>query len=94
MIKNKGKYDAILLTIPVTKGSRGTDFYGLTENYLFTMEALADYLEGLTENGAIYFTMHGRQEVYKMLANYMELQDRMGIGQRRHSKRSISSQMG
>lgn len=87
VIKNKGKYDAILLTIPVTKGSRGTDFYGLTENYLFTMEALADYLEGLTENGAIYFTMHGRQEVYKMLANYMELQDRMGIGQKEALKK-------
>tara|TARA_R110000822_G_C15327637_1_gene494297 strand:- start:996 stop:3353 length:2358 start_codon:yes stop_codon:yes gene_type:complete len=87
VIQNKGKYDAILLTIPVTKGSRGTDFYGLTENYLFTMEALADYLEGLTENGAIYFTMHGRQEVYKMLANYLELQDRMGIGQKEALKK-------
>ncbi|WP_445955779.1 hypothetical protein [Yeosuana sp.] len=87
VIKNKGKYDAILLTIPVTKGSRGTDFYGLTENYLFTMEALADYLEGLTENGTIYFTMHAKQEVYKMLANYLELQDRIGIGQKEALKK-------
>src|SRR5690606_38779998 len=81
IIENKGKFDAIILTIPVTKSSRGTDFYGLTENYLFTMEALADYLDGLTEDGAIYFTMHGRQEVYKMLANFLELQDRMGVNQ-------------
>ncbi|SNZ01388.1 hypothetical protein [Flagellimonas pacifica] len=81
MIKKKGKYDAIMLTIPVTKSSRGADFYGLTENYLFTMEALADYLNGLTEDGAVYFTMHARQEVYKMLANFLELQKQMGIGQ-------------
>ena len=81
VVENKGKYDAIMLTIPVTKSSRGTDFYGLTENYLFTMEALSDYLDGLTEEGAIFFTMHARQEVYKMLANFLELQDRMGIGQ-------------
>lgn len=81
VVENKGKYDAIMLTIPVTKSSRGTDFYGLTENYLFTMEALADYLDGLTKEGAIYFTMHARQEVYKMLANFLELQDQMGVSQ-------------
>tara|TARA_R110002049_G_scaffold62255_3_gene166590 strand:+ start:539 stop:2758 length:2220 start_codon:yes stop_codon:yes gene_type:complete len=81
VINNKGKYDAIMLTIPVTKSSRGADFYGLTENYLFTMEALADYLDGLSENGTLYFTMHARQEVYKMLANYLEVQKKMGVGQ-------------
>ena len=81
VVENKGKYDAIMLTIPVTKSSRGADFYGLTENYLFTMEALSDYLDGLTEEGAIFFTMHARQEVYKMLANFLELQDRMGVNQ-------------
>ncbi len=81
VVENKGKYDAIMLTIPLTKSSRGTDFYGLTENYLFTMEALSDYLDGLTGEGAIYFTMHARQEVYKMLANFLELQEQMGVGQ-------------
>lgn len=81
VFENKGKYDAIMLTIPVTKSSRGTDFYGLTENYLFTMEALSDYLDGLTGEGAIYFTMHAREEVYKMLANYLELQNQMGVSQ-------------
>lgn len=81
VIKNKGKYDAIILTIPVTKSTRGTDFYGLTENYLFTKEALADYLDGLTVNGTIYFTMHARREVYRMLANYLELQKERGVDQ-------------
>ena len=75
----KGKYDAILLTIPVTKSTRGADFYGLTENYLFTVEALSDYLEGLTEEGTLFFTMHGKQEVYRMLANYLELQQQKGL---------------
>ena len=76
---NKNKYDAVLLTIPVTKGGRGVDFYGLTENYLFTVEALGDYLDALTTEGAIFFTMHGRNEVYKMLSNYLELQNRQGV---------------
>lgn len=76
---NKDKYDAIMLTIPVTKGGRGADFYGLTENYLFTVEALGDYLDALTAEGAIFFTMHGRNEVYKMLSNYLELQNQQGV---------------
>ncbi|MEX2565035.1 MAG: hypothetical protein WD431_03760 [Cyclobacteriaceae bacterium] len=84
---NKGKYDAILLTIPVTKSARGTDFYGLTENYLFTVEALADYLDGLTAEGAIYFTMHSKKEVYRMLANYLELQQQGGVNQEDAFKR-------
>ncbi|MCB0376240.1 MAG: hypothetical protein KDD04_10005, partial [Sinomicrobium sp.] len=73
------KYDAILLNIPVTKGGRGADYYGLTENYLFTVEAIDDFLEALTEEGAIFFTMHGRNEAYKMLANYLKSQKRRGI---------------
>lgn len=77
--EGKSRYDAILLTIPVTKAGRGADFYGLTENYLFTIEALGDYLESLTEEGEIIFTMHGRDEAYKMLANYLELQKRLGV---------------
>tara|TARA_R110002050_G_scaffold83254_5_gene177931 strand:- start:17217 stop:19661 length:2445 start_codon:yes stop_codon:yes gene_type:complete len=79
--KNRSNYDAIMLTIPVTKSSRSSDFYALTENYLFTKEALMDYLNGLTENGTIYFTMHAKHEVYKMLSNYLELQKELGVNQ-------------
>lgn len=75
----KNCYDAILLTIPVTKSGRGADFYGLTENYLFTVEAMSDYLDGLTPEGALILTMHGKHEVYRMLSNYLTLQERNGI---------------
>lgn len=76
------KYDLIFLTIPITKGVRSSDFVNLTENYLFTMEALEDYLEKLTPEGRIVFTLHNREEVYKMLSNYLELQSQYGLSNR------------
>ena len=74
----KGKYDLIFLTIPITKGVRTNDFINLTENYLFTVEALQDYLYALTEEGRIIFTLHNREEVYRVISNYLELWKRNG----------------
>ena len=73
------KYDLIFLTIPITKGVRSSDFINLTENYLFTEEALEDYLGILTPEGRIVLTLHNREEVYKVLSNYLELQSKKGI---------------
>ncbi|MBS4033484.1 MAG: hypothetical protein KGZ85_03380 [Ignavibacterium sp.] len=73
------KYDLIFLTIPITKGGRSTDFVNLTENYLFTEEALKDYLHILTNEGRIVFTLHNREEVYKVVSNYLDLQNKAGI---------------
>jgi hypothetical protein len=77
--KFKDKYDLIFLTIPITKSSRSTNFYMLTENYLFTVEAVEDYLNALTESGRLVFTMHSYEEIYRFLSTYLETQDRLGI---------------
>jgi spermidine synthase len=77
--ETKNRYDVVMLTIPVTKGGRGADFYGLSENYLFTREAVKDYLNVLTPEGRLIFTMHNATEVYKMLSNYLELMETKGI---------------
>jgi len=77
--KFKNKYDLIFLTIPITKSSRSTDFYMLTENYLFTVEAIADYLNALTDDGRLVFTMHSYEEIYRFLSTYLEEQKRAGI---------------
>lgn len=78
-VKNiKNKYDLIFLTIPITKGVRTTDYINLTENYLFTVEALQNYLNALTNEGRIIFTLHNQNEVYRMISNYLELWKRDG----------------
>lgn len=74
-----GMYDLLFLTIPITKGVRSTDFINLTENYLFTQEALKDYLSVLTEEGRIVFTLHNNEEVYKVLSNYLDMQSKEGV---------------
>lgn len=80
------KYDLIFLTIPITKGGRSTDFVNLTENYLFTQEALKDYLHILTNEGRIIFTTHNREEAYKIISNYLDLQNKSGISNAEASK--------
>lgn len=81
-----GRYDLIFLTIPITKGGRSTDFVNLTENYLFTEEALEDYLHILTAEGRIVFTTHNREETYKIVSNYLDLQNKSGISNSEASK--------
>ncbi|MCB0751452.1 MAG: hypothetical protein KDC52_08265, partial [Ignavibacteriae bacterium] len=73
------KYDLIFITIPITKGVRSTDFINLTENYLFTQEALRDYLSVLTNEGRIVLTLHNSEEVYKVLSNYLDMNSKFGI---------------
>jgi Spermine/spermidine synthase domain len=73
------KYDLILLTIPITKGIRSSDFLNLTENFLFTVEAISDYLKILTDEGRIIYTLHNSEEVFKMLSNYFSLKAKEGI---------------
>ncbi|MCG8606660.1 hypothetical protein MJD09_16955 [bacterium] len=42
------KYDLIILAIPVTKSSRSVEGYALTENFMFTVESMQEYLDRLT----------------------------------------------
>jgi spermidine synthase len=80
--ETKNRYDVIMLTIPVTKGGRGADFYGLSENYLFTREAIRDYQNALTPEGRLVLTMHNPMEVYRMLSNYLQLAENEGTDEK------------
>lgn len=61
------KYDLIMLAIPITKSSRSVEGYALTENYLFTVESLQDYLDHLTPEGRIVIVTHGDLEIYRLI---------------------------
>lgn len=62
------KYDLIMLAIPITKSSRSIEGYALTENYLFTVESLRDYLDHLTPEGRIVIVAHDRLEIYRLVS--------------------------
>jgi hypothetical protein len=61
------KYDLIMAAIPVTKSSRSVEGYALTENGLFTVQAMSQYLGRLTGSGRLVFVAHNDVEIYKLI---------------------------
>ncbi|NOY78300.1 MAG: hypothetical protein GXO76_10585 [Calditrichaeota bacterium] len=62
------KYDLIMLSVPITKSSRSLEGFALTENFLFTVEALRDYLDHLTPEGRIVIVAHNSAEIYRLVS--------------------------
>ncbi|GMQ82622.1 MAG: hypothetical protein BMS9Abin05_2077 [Rhodothermia bacterium] len=61
------QFDLIMLALPVTKSSRSVKGYALTENYLFTVEAMDDYLDHLTPEGRLILVTHNTVELYRLV---------------------------
>ena len=93
-------YDSIMLDIPVSKTAQGTLGYALAENYLFTTDSFADYLNHLSNNGFLTIVAHSQEEIYKLvsiafkvlgaqgLSNYQIMQQIAVIGSDNHMDHS------
>lgn len=66
------QYDAIMLTLPITKTSRSVEGFVLTENYLFTKESLQDYWDHLTDEGRLVVVAHDSFEAIRMVTLSVE----------------------
>jgi len=66
--RQRGKYDIIMLSLPVTQTSRSLEGYSLTENFLFTTESIADYLDHLTEEGRLMVVTHDDFTAWRLLS--------------------------
>ncbi|MFQ5706001.1 MAG: hypothetical protein ACE5HO_01045 [bacterium] len=75
------KYDLIMLAIPVTKSSRSVEGYALTENYLFTVESIGDYLDHLTPEGRIVIVAHDDPEIYRLIGLALTAFVQRGVSQ-------------
>jgi len=62
------KYDIIMLSLPVTNTSRSLEGYALTENFLFTVESIQDYLDHLTNEGRLVVVGHHDAEILRLLS--------------------------
>ncbi len=60
-------YDVLILSLPVTKSSRSLEGFSLTENYLFTVEAVKDYLNHLKPGGEVIIVLHRPYEILKFI---------------------------
>jgi spermidine synthase len=75
----KEYYDIIMLSIPVTKTSRSPEGFALTENFLFTVESINDYLDRLTANGRLIVVAHADPEIFRLIFNSLAALKKRGI---------------
>lgn len=54
--RQKGRFDLIQLAVPGSFAASSSGLYSLNENYLFTVEAMQDYLRHLNTNGFLSIT--------------------------------------
>ena len=64
--ETKNKYDLIYLSL-VKKNSENGFGLSLMENYIFTQEAISEYLNKLTNSGKLGFLVHDEVELYKIM---------------------------
>lgn len=72
-------YDIIILSIPVTKTSRSPEGFALTENYLFTVESINDYLDRLKANGRLIVVAHEDVEIFRLIFTSLAALEKRGI---------------
>ncbi len=56
LIRRKGKYDLIVISLGGDVVKSSTGIYGLNENYLFTSEGVQDFYDHLSEDGFLVVT--------------------------------------
>lgn len=78
--RSNKKFDIILLSIPITKTSRSPEGYALSENFLFTVDSMNDYLEHLNGNGRVVVVAHHDLEIFKLIFLALEVFKQKGIG--------------
>lgn len=71
-------YDLIFLSLVKTEAI-GTVAFALSENYIFTVEALEDYFNHLKDDGKIAFIVHHEACLAKMTATAMKVLKEKGI---------------
>jgi predicted membrane-bound spermidine synthase len=74
-------YDLIFLSLPIVKTSRSLDGYSLTEDSLFTVDLMRDYLSRLSDRGRLVVVAHTPFEVMKLTSLVLATLQEQGIGQ-------------
>ena len=79
-IRNSGtQYNLIHMSLPIIKSARNYGNYALTENYLFTHEAISEYREALKPDGALLVVTHYKNEVLRLLSSTLKSFETEGI---------------
>ncbi len=76
--KSKDKYDLIFMSLVMTNTTQGVG-YSLSENYIYTVEAMGDYLDHISDNGKIAFLAHDSSDLSKIIATAIQALEERGI---------------
>lgn len=76
---NDEKFDLIMFSLPVTNTSQGLGSYALAENFLYTVEAISEYLSHLSSNGHLVVVTHNDFELLRLLATTLEAFRKKGL---------------
>ena len=60
-------YDLIVMALPSTEQMQNIEALAMSENYLLTVEAIRDYLNILTPEGSLIFTVHNKWELMRLI---------------------------
>ena len=77
--RSSDSYDTIMLTLPITKGSRSYEGYALTESFLFTQESIQAYLDHLSDEGAGVVVTHGFMESIRLTMTALAALGEQGV---------------
>ncbi len=61
------KFDIITMALPSTEQVQNVENLSMSENYLLTSEAIREYLDILTPEGRLIFTVHNQWELLRLL---------------------------
>ena len=72
-------YDMIMFSLPVTNTSQGLGSYALTENYLYTSNAISEYINHLTSQGSLVIVTHHDLELLRLLSITLDAFHKKGV---------------
>jgi len=73
------KYDIINMALPSTEQLQNIDNFAMSENFLLTVEAIEDYLNLLTNEGRLIFTLHNNWELQRLIVTTLFALENIGI---------------
>ena len=73
------KFDIIAMAFPSTEQIQNIEAFAMSENYLITSEAIHEYLKILTPEGSLFFTVHDRWELKRLLTTAIFTFKELGV---------------
>ncbi|MGE5416507.1 MAG: hypothetical protein ACM3UZ_07080 [Acidobacteriota bacterium] len=88
MASTQQKYDVIYLSLVMNQSSQGTGL-ALSENYLYTREAVQQYLNHLNADGRLAIVLHGPADLLKMYTTLHSVLKGNGVSKQDISQRLV-----